>query len=669
MTVIANGQNVDDSNSIVIIMRESGDTDMLNLGLTSSGQFGVNVNTSRIKDVATTVGVNYKYSDTDSGNKTLRTTYQDDGNLDTATENTGKKYANSVGANMEFEKEEGKVWFHIRPAFSYSDIITYSNGKSETSREGVLLNSSQNDSRSQSQSKSADFDADITFRELGGKAKRSLQLEAYSTFANSIGGSDETSVLTMAGGVDSRNMHYDSDRNSTRLDGSILYTEPIGEKWSLSPMASITWSKSGRTKDAFDVMGKNDYYSSVNSTDYIEQQYGLKAQYDFDKGCWVTIGGRVMGVLNETYSKSYGVEEVTGKGEWNWFLTPNIRFQYTKGSDRFSISATGYSRRPGAANMLPVLNITNPASLSLGNIYLKPYTQTSISGNWNRNNREKFSTLMVYLFGQVNSNPLSYASWYDKDGILYSVPVNARKPGASASLMVNYTTPLDAKKNWSLTLVGYGAMSSSVSYQSGTILPGINKDSFDYSTFMADFWGKSSGDRFYGGLSGFEESQTMSFSPRASVRVKYNQERYSIIFSTVTNAYVARYSLDPSINMNTLDTRIGMEGSYITKHEFEFNSELYYAFYNGYAEGYGQPEWQWNADISKNIGAFNLSITVHDILNQTRNLAHTVTANYQEDSYRLIMGRYVLFGVKWNFGKMNAAHSQRAQMAAWNMAF
>ncbi len=121
--------------------------------------------------------------------------------------------------------------------------------------------------------------------------------------------------------------------------------------------------------------------------------------------------------------------------------------------------------------------------------------------------------------------------------------------------------------------------------------------------------------------------------------------------------------------MSTLDTRLSARGSYTTKHEFEFNTDLSYVFYKGYAAGYGQPEWQWNAEISKNIGAFNLSVKVHDILNQTRNLTHTVTDNYVEDSYRLIMGRYILFGVKWNFGKMNAAHSARAQRAAWNMVF
>ena len=76
-----------------------------------------------------------------------------------------------------------------------------------------------------------------------------------------------------------------------------------------------------------------------------------------------------------------------------------------------------------------------------------------------------------------------------------------------------------------------------------------------------------------------------------------------------------------------------------------------------------------NGEISKSIGTFNPSVKVHNILNRTRNLTHTVTANYEEDPYRMMMDRYILFGVKWNFGKMNAVHSARAQQAAWKMLF
>ena len=186
---------------------------------------------------------------------------------------------------------------------------------------------------------------------------------------------------------------------------------------------------------------------------------------------------------------------------------------------------------------------------------------------------------------------------------------------------------------------------------------------------MADFWGDADGDRFYGGKSGFEESNTGSINPSAGFSVKYNPDHWSFAVGANTDGRIVRYSVNPNTNRNTLDTRIYARGSYTTKHEFEFNSEMSYWIYTGYSEGYGLPEWHWNAEISKNIGAFNLSVKVNDILNQTRSLRHTVNANYEEDSYRLIMGRYIVFGVKWTFGKMNAAHSQRAQRAAIQMVY
>ena len=194
-----------------------------------------------------------------------------------------------------------------------------------------------------------------------------------------------------------------------------------------------------------------------------------------------------------------------------------------------------------------------------------------------------------------------------------------------------------------------------------------SRDAFDYNAFMAEFWGEASGDRFYGGHSGFQEFVTTVLTPYLNVRVQLNKEMYSLGFFASASGNIARYSPKLDFERNTLDANLGVRGSCTTKHEFEFESELSYAFYKGYANGYGQPVLQWNASISKNIGAFNLSVTANDILNQTHNLQHTATADYVEDSYRLSMGRYLLFGIKWNFGKMNAAHSQRAQSAAWNM--
>lgn len=669
LTVIANGQNVDDSNVVMIIVDDEGERSSLDQGLSTAAQAGVNYNTSRIKDVETTVSANYKYTDTDSGSQTERTTFQDDGNLNSSTANSGKQFVSALNTNVEFKKEKGKVWFHFTPSFRCNRVDETGTGSSETFRTGTFVNGSNKITRRLSSSNNTGLNADVTFRELWGKKNRNLRLDINGNYGGIDEESDESSVLKTAAGVNAYALHYLLDSKSYGFGGSAQWTEPIGEKWTLSASAELGWAKYNNNRDAFDANGRNDYYSSVSNNQYLNQLYVLTAQYKFGEDSWFTLGGRVSGILNETYSKSFGIEDYTGKGEYNWFVTPNMRFQYSNGKDRFSLYASGYGRRPNSSRMLPVLNITDPSRLSLGNVYLKPYTTTNFGGNWKRDNKERFSTLMIYVDGRLNTSPISFARWYDTDGILYSIPVNSQKPSVTASLTANYTTPLDAKKNWTLTLNGVMAYTSSVSYQAKTTLPGLDKDSFDYSAFMDDFWGNADGDRFYGGQSGFGESRTRSFNPYAGFTVKYNQDHYFISLEANTQGRIARYSLDPSINMNTLDTKITARGSYTTKHEFEFNTDISYVFYKGYAAGYGDPEWRWYASVSKNIGAFNLSVKVYDILNQTRRLTHTVTANYEEDSYRLCMGRYILFGVKWNFGKMNAAHSARAQQAAWNMLF
>lgn len=668
LTVIANGQNINDSNAI-IVMRGEGIEDFVwgAQGLASAGQLALNYNTTRIKDVESTVGANYKYTDTQSGSRTSRTTYSSDGDLVTDSESSGRQFYNSVSANGELKKEKGKVWFHLRPHVGFDQSDAINSGSSSTSREAVLANNSESRTRSLDISRAAYLNGDMTVKELWGKKERSVQLVFEGSYGTRDGRSDEYSLLSVAGGAsDIRDLHYDSDGVSSGVGFSLSYNEPLSEKWMLSVSGAYSNNRSERIKDAFDTGGYNEYYSSESRSTSVWKLLKLTAQYKFSAKSWIQAGLSANAISNELYSRSYGVSTTTGKDEWERYIRPELRVEHSKGNDRFSLMASAYSSRPSQNYSIPSLNITDPASLSVGNIYLRPYSRTYLWGSWHRNNREKFSNLMVFLNGQLTTSQVTQARWYDTSGILYSVPVNAEKPALSASLNINYTTPLDKKKLWSLQISGGASLSDASSYQAKTLLPGLAKDSFDYTAFMDDFWGNKSGDRFFGGLSGFERSRTTSFTPSASTTLKYNQERWSLSAGVSSSGHIARYSLNPDINLNTVDTRLTMSGMWTSRHEFEFESDLSYAIFSGYASGYGDNEWQWNASVSRNIGAFNLSLSVHDILDQTRNLTHMVKANYVEDSYRLVMGRYILFGVKWNFGKMNAAHSARAQMAAFN---
>ena len=668
LTVVANGLNINDG-PMMIVVRYDEDAQSYEPGLTASAQAGVNVNTTRIGETESTASVNYRYGDTRSGSRSERITFRQEGDLFTQQDKEGRQFVNTLNANMEFQREKGKVWFHIRPSFGYNRNDASSSGSAETFRQESLLNRSENQSRRLDTRNDAGARTDISFREIGGKKGRVIRLAGNIGYKENHGESDEHTYIAAGGSEEFRQLHYDIHGHEVGGSASVSYTEPFGSKWVLSANANLSGSSSSEVRDAKETERYNEYYSSERQTHYLNQDYRMDVQYKFGDSNWITLGTIVNGIRNETLSRTYGISDTTGKDEWIWSVVPKLSFQYVKGYHRVGLALSGSANRPSAWRMLPVLDVSNAANLSLGNIYLQPYTRSSFSGSWYRNDRQRFSNLMAIFSGSVHARQLVSARWYDENGIQYSIPVNARKPGTGAYAMLNYTTPLDEQKEWSLTVGSSVEYSLSASYQARSTLPGLDKEQFDYSAFMNDFWGNADGNRFYSGQSGFAESRTQQFTPGASVQIKYNKPRYWVSASAGTTGRFARYSVDPTANRNTADTRFTVRGSYTTKQDFEFNSDLSCKLYSGYAAGYGETEWLWNGEISKNIGAFNLSVKVNDILNQSRSLSHTVTDNYQEDSYRLVMGRYVLFGLKWNFGKMNASHGQRAQRAAMNMAF
>ena len=618
------------------------------------------------KDQLTLIGNGMNINDADG---VVFVAISDDGNILSSSENSGRGFSNSVAADAEIKKESGKVRVRITPSFSYTWNNDFSTSTSETSREGLFINSSKGDVHSLSSTmRLYDYNA-ITFRDLWGKKNRFIEFQASFTVSDTDGESDEISLVKTAAGEDRRDLRYQSDSKYRMFGGRVRYAEPIGEKILLSGSASLSATNQNSLRDAFDAAGRNGYYSSESNAHTISQIYDMTAQYKFTNTSWITLGASMSGMLNETYSKSYGVSSTTGAGEWYWHVTPTMRFQHMVGDNRFTVSTSGTSRQPDRSAMVPVMNIVNPSRPVIGNIYLKPGGYTTFVTSFGRNNKKRFSNLMLTFYGTVNTRPVTYARWYDSDGIMYAVPLNSRKNSFSSSLYSSYNTPLDSGKKWFLTFGVSGSIMRSTSYQPKGTLPGVDKDSFDYSSFMDSFWGDPTGSLFYSGKSGFFEGNTTNLLYAPNVTLRYSSGGFTWRAFSSASREIARYSLNKNLNMNTLDSSVGLSGNYRTKHEFEFDTDLTYHWYRGFAEGYGDPEWRWNIEISKNVKAYTFSLHIHDLLDQTRNLNHTVTANYEQDSYTLVMGRYILFGVKWNFGKMNAVNSQRAQNAAWNMAF
>lgn len=637
-------------------------------GLNSSAQAGVNYNTSRIKGMESTLNVNYKNNGKIGRKESSRTTFQQDG-TDVLTEGSydAEGRQNTIGGSVEIKaKENEKYYLNIRPSIGYSTESVNTANTSATSSEGVQMNSSEAVISARSGRIYSNGGLYAGLKELG-KKNRSLSIGLEYDYSGTDKTSYEISTVRAADAVTAKDLFYKTDMNSFYGGIRLNYSEPLSDRWTAGASVLSRYMKNTDIKDASDPDGThNEYYSTSTDNNYLSERGELTLQYSNDTST-VQFGVRVETVQNEVKAKSMGTETVTGKGEWltNW--APFLSYYYEKESNMIQVGYYGMASQPSSTNITPALNISNPVQITAGNIYLKPEFSHGLYGGLTMNNRETFAFFNMYLNGSMTTRGTVYASWMDASGVRYAIPVNSQKPQTNSYIYMSYNRPLGKERKFTLTAGGNFVFNGSHSYQAKQRMEGLDLQSFDYNEFMSGFWGDASGNRFYSGESGFAESRTNTFNWGAQLQLKYSIDKLDASMRVSTSNRISRYSLDPTANMNTWNNSIRADVLYQPGKGWEFGSDISYNFYRGYSAGFGSPEWQWNANISKSIKAVTLGIKVADILNQTRSLQRTVSAEYVEDVYSNVLGRFFLFSVSFNFGKMNARKNRNVEGAMWNM--
>lgn len=666
ITVVGNAVNVTDDDMLEIIDNGDGiySSTTADDYLVTAGQLGVNVNTTRIKDVESSAMLNYRHSGKLFGDRTSRTTFLTDGELLTNSKTSAQENSDRYVGKADFRKMTGKVWFMVTPDLQYRKGSQTSQEESSTSRDGILLNNRSMQASERFTNRKAHLDADVILQDVFGKTGRSLWIATQWNYFREAGDRDEATGA-LASSVRQPVLSYGKDGTNRLFSVDATWSEPFGEKWILSLMAGYQASNWKDRQDAFQETVRKDALTYQSNLLSVQQRYEGSAQYSFSEDHTLRLGVRAIGIRdivdNSRLSTKIGEQ-------WHWFLAPVGGYNLYKKNNDLSFEFMNYMSRPNRKWFTPAPDISTPSHVQVGNVYLKSGYTSILQGRFSRENPKKFSSMYLYCHAQLTSSPTAMAQWYDGSGILYSVPVNAARPEFSVNPSIRYTFFLDKKKVWSLSTRVGGEYSTSSSYYSFSEGRGIDIDTFQYAPFMESIWGNADGDLFYSGKSGFSENITRGLYAYGSSSLKFNAERFSTRLSYYCIFQKAWYSLLPAVKRNTLDHTISLSADYTTKHEFEFSSDVSYNTYHGYAAGFGLPEWIWNLEVSKNVGPFNLSIQAFDLLDQTRNMQRTTHSNYEETSYRMVMGRYVLFGVRWNFGKMNAANSSKASTAAMEMS-
>ena len=676
LTIMANGQNAAEpgSGSVFMISSEEDleDLDIMSLigGLKTAAMAGVNLNSDRIKGMESTASVSYNFSDRFSGYRLARqSTLVGEDPLFTNGRSSGTARDHRVNVNFELNKKDTKKFtFNFAPRFSFnSSNGSTSNQSVTTDAAGAEINGTNADKTASSRGFQANGRISGGIKGFG-KERRSLTLTFNYNFNQSQGESGEVSRTWYGTTVTPRNLRYDNNANNRMLSGSLSYLEPFGEYWGLAAVFTPTWQQRGSGKAAFNADGSaNDYYSSTSRSDYLLLRESVQMQWRKESNQFY-FGVTHDQTRNEVRARSLGKDTETGIGEWLHDWSPYVSIRYN-GKEGHSLYATyqGRSNQVSGSRITPVLDISNPLQISTGNIYLRPTYTHQAYLDWEFNNKKTFSYMDLYFSGSMTQRGIQSASWFDADGVRYSVPVNTRKPSYGLSAYFSFRQPIGKEKRLTLGMVADAGISASTSYQATARRAGMDLKTFDYNAFMADFWGDASGNRFYSGQSGFAESRTRMLDFYVLLEAEYKLDRFSIDLYSMAQNEQSRYSLDPTANTNYWEFVQNLELLYETLHGWEFKTNASYHSFRGYTPGYNDPYFLWDLTISKNIKAFTLSLGVSDILNQQRALRRNVTAEFVEDTQSLIIGRYAMFSLKWNFGKVNPAKNGRIQNAMYNM--
>ena len=664
-------------------------------GINSEWMAGVNYGTTRVKDLEANVSAEYGQRKSDVQSKDDKTTYVNDGDdLHTLSANnsgSGTQFI-EAGAEINYNPEGTRIFF--RPRFNLEWGTTDKDNSSETANEVYeQLNGSRSLSYGTTQSKTAD--GRFMVGQRIGKPGRTITIGGRYSFSGSGADAKEYSLTEYKkeGSDKILDQYSHTDSRSMSLTGNLEYTEPITENWFVSANYRVSYTHSNSEKTTIDWAGDtphttddtsfihdmdeegysdipNDYYSSSVENIFINHRAGLMMQFQKDRN-FVQFGASLQPTYNENITTKFGETTHLGEGEWllNW--SPEVRARYTfSPTTNIRANYNGRSSQPSTSRMQPILDVSNPTAISTGNAYLLPSFTHTARVFFSTNNKYTFSSLTVGAFLNYGLGSVVTASWFDKDGVSYSIPVNAKKPSRSYNTFVTYNTPI-AKSEFSIASNTRASLTNAVSYQNVSAREGLKAETFVYEEFMKEFWGITptgevdpGGNRFYPGesgvgASGFAESKTTAYTISEDLSLRYNGDNLYASIGGNIRYNNAVYSLNSAADKHTLDNSITGSFVWTLWDKLEISSDATYTFYRGYSDGFNEPELIWNAGLSYKFGSLSIAANAFDLLEQSKSISRTMTENYLLDSWSNRLGRYIIFKLTWTFGKFSGDKNRR----------
>ena len=640
-------------------------------GITTSWMGGLNAAGNLFDDKMELAG-NYLYngSHTLTGSESSKSTYLADGNS-LLYNNTSAGVSNSGGHRFGIRLEHKfsdntSILFEPQVNFGKGDYNQASDFTTNNSSNGLV-----NDGWSSNLGYNDNWATNgrFLFRQRLGLPGRTLSVNldwnysknSMESYNQSLTNNYVNSAATDPSVVNQRNEQLNT---SSSLGGRLEYTEPVGNDFYVSANYSYSWSENKSSKDTYnsgefdwskfnrhnlvynrDGETYDDVYSSSVYNRYINQQIGANLMYQKGR-TRAQIGFSAMprNTFNETNGKVYQDKAV------NWAPNASIFGNFGENSN-LRLFYSGRSSQPSTTQLMPVMDNSNPLNMTLGNPYLISYFNHSLRGDYGYTNRKNFFSIRVSGNGSYTSNPIVNAIWYDLTGVQYSFPVNG-KDNYSGNMMFMLNTPL-GKSNFRISNNTNVGFSESHSYVGATTLDmneyfNENRE-FDYTKFHDDYFGDNTKKSFD---KDFIDNKTQSLSLMENLRLTYRTDNLELAVAGRTIMSKPWYTVATQAENTTwTNTATASANWTIGDSGVQMNVDGNYNWYKGYTTN-PDPNFILNAELSKVVfrNRATLALRGYDILNQTKNLSVSDTANYHQETRSLTLGRYVILSLTFRFG-------------------
>ncbi|KQT17651.1 hypothetical protein ASG31_09675 [Chryseobacterium sp. Leaf404] len=589
------------------------------VGISYSDKFGKEVDLETLSLIHTD-------NDLTTRSKASKTTLLPDFTLKTNSESSGKNESRQYGIDLTARITiDSLSSIYFSPNFNRTESKSFSNSRSNTLRDNLLLN--ENTSYVNNETENNSFAPNIyysrKFKKKGRVAYANMS-SAISENRNNNLNNSQTVFYNSPDPADIRNQLSKMKSQTNRYDFRTGYSEPVSDSATVSLNLNYNTTAFNNRRNVNDFNAADNGYSNFNNdlsyamnqdVDKISPEIGFQVnKKKFNLWSSAEVQFTKMGLKSQYQGQNFLLNRD--------FVLPAFDFSATynfSDNKRLSVYNYSYFDIPTAEKLTPFEDRINPLISYVGNPNLKNTWTNSLYINLNNFNMVKNINYYLNVGFTYRNNDVVNFAYFDESGKQYVSYANL-----SGNKNINAGFGITKTLKWKETKLSINPrINTNYSYNQGFI---------NTQQFVSNAYSVSPGMNVT-----YEIKDKITIKPSYSLNYNFsNYENYSID-EVKTSNQILKLEL----------TNYILKSKLVIGNDFEYNTT------SNIAPGFKRDFYFWNTSVGYSF--FNKQLTakvkVYDILNQNQSVRRTITNAYFEDREDLILKRYVMFSLTMKLNK------------------